>query len=99
MHSRGKSGEREPVDLNSLLTDCVSLAYHGLRAQDRAFNVRIVTDLNADVGSISAVPQDLSRVFLNIINNACYAAYERRKKDGERFDPVVNICSRRGIRR
>ena len=93
MHSRGKAGEREPVDVNSLLTDCVSLAYHGLRAQDRAFNVRIVTDLNADVGSISAVPQDLSRVFLNIINNGCYAAYERRKKDGERFDPVVTICS------
>ncbi len=94
MHSRGKSGEREPVDLNSLLTDCVSLAYHGLRAQDRAFNVRMVTDLNPDVGTISAVPQDLSRVFLNIINNACYAAYERRRNVGEGFDPVVNILSR-----
>jgi signal transduction histidine kinase len=93
MHSRGKAGEREQVDLNSLLTDCVSLAYHGLRAQDRAFNVRVVTDLSADVGSIPAVPQDLSRVFLNIINNGCYAAYERRKKDGATFDPVVNICS------
>jgi signal transduction histidine kinase len=93
MHSRGKSGEREPVDLNSLLTDCVSHAYHGLRAQDRAFNVRMVTDLNRDVGSISAVSQDLSRVFLNIINNACYAAYERRRNVGEGFDPVVNIFS------
>jgi signal transduction histidine kinase len=93
MHSRGKAGDREPVDVNSLLTDCVSLAYHGLRAQDRAFNVRIVTDLHSDVGSIRAVPQDLSRVFVNIINNACYAAYERRKKDGEGFDPVINICS------
>jgi signal transduction histidine kinase len=93
MHSRGKSGDREQVDLNSLLADCVSLAYHGLRAQDRAFNVRIVTDLNANVGSIAAVPQDLSRVFLNIINNGCYAAYERRKKEGEAFDPVVHICS------
>ncbi len=94
MHSRGKAGERESVDLNSLLTDCVGLAYHGLRAQDRAFNVRIGTDLNPDVGSISAVPQDLSRVFLNIINNACYAAYERREKDGPNFDPMVNILSR-----
>jgi two-component system, NtrC family, sensor kinase len=93
MHSRGKAGEREQVDLNSLLTDCVSLAYHGLRAQDRGFNVRIVTDLSAVVGSIPAVPQDLSRVFLNIINNGCYAAYERRKKDGDAFEPVVNICS------
>jgi signal transduction histidine kinase len=93
MHSRGKAGDRELVDVNSLLTDCVSLAYHGLRAQDRAFNVRILTDLHSDVGSIRAVPQDLSRVFVNIINNACYAAYERRKKDGEGFDPVINICS------
>jgi signal transduction histidine kinase len=94
MHSRGKAGEPEQVHLNNLLTDCVSLAYHGLRAQDRAFNVRVVTDLSSDVGSIQAVPQDLSRVFLNIINNGCYAAYERRKKDGPAFDPVVNICSR-----
>src|SRR6185312_9367565 len=41
MHSRGKSGEAETVDLKCLLTDALNLAFHAQRAQDRGFNVRI----------------------------------------------------------
>src|SRR5690606_8808213 len=33
-HSRGKSGEREPIMLNTLIAEYVNLAYHGMRAHD-----------------------------------------------------------------
>ena len=32
LHSRGKSGEIQPTDLNALLAEYVALGYHGLRA-------------------------------------------------------------------
>lgn len=94
MHSRGGSGQSELSDVNTLLTDSVSLAYHGLRAQDSNFNVRIDIDLDPALAPVNAVPQDLSRVFINIINNACYAAYERKKNEGKDFAPRVQIQSR-----
>jgi signal transduction histidine kinase len=34
-HSRGVSGERRAVDLNTLVEEALNLAYHGARAQDQ----------------------------------------------------------------
>lgn len=94
MHSRTSSGQMETTDLNALLTDSVNLAYHGLRARDTAFNVTIETDLDPDLPRLRAIPQDLSRVFINIINNACYAAHDRKKHENKGFSPQVRVQSR-----
>ena len=91
LHSRGRQGTPEPVDVNSMLSDCLNLAYHGLRAQDRQFNVRFETTYEQQLPAVPAIPQELSRVFLNIINNACYAAYERKKLEGAGFEAVVSV--------
>ena len=80
LHSRGTSGEKTLTDINDLLDQYVNLAYHGMRAQNKEFNITIEKDYDKSVEKINVVPQDISRVFLNIINNACYAAYDRKKK-------------------
>jgi len=38
-HSRGKTGERMPTDVNKLLEEYVNLAYHGMLAQDPTVTV------------------------------------------------------------
>ncbi|MGA9293690.1 MAG: histidine kinase dimerization/phospho-acceptor domain-containing protein, partial [Ignavibacteriaceae bacterium] len=80
LHSRGTSGEKTLTDINELLEQDVNLAYHGMRAQNNEFNINIEKDYDETLEKINIVPQDISRVFLNIINNACYAAYDRKKK-------------------
>jgi len=91
LHSRGKSGERMPTDINSLLEEYITLAYHGLQAQDADFRITINTDYDRSIGQLDVVPQDLSRAFLNIVNNACYAANERKKEAGPDFSPTVSV--------
>jgi signal transduction histidine kinase len=90
-HSRGKSGDPVPTDLNALLAEYVALAYHGMRAQDASFNITLETSYDPAVGMVAVVPQDISRVFLNIINNACYAAHEKRQSAGAEFSPTVRV--------
>ena len=89
LHSRGVSGERSATDLNALLEEYVNLAYHGLRAQDTSFNITIERDYDESLEQISVVPQDISRVFLNILNNACYAAHQRAQTAKEGFAPTL----------
>ena len=89
LHSRGVSGERSATDLNALLEEYVNLAYHGLRAQDTSFNITIERDYDESLEQISVVPQDISRVFLNILNNACYAAHQRALTAEEGFAPTL----------
>ena len=93
-HSRGRTGERQLVDINAMLTEDISLTYHGMRAQDSSFNIRIETSLDPTVGSLKVVPQDISRVFLNILANACYEANRRRSKEGEQFTPQLTVSTR-----
>ncbi|HEV8506179.1 MAG TPA: two-component regulator propeller domain-containing protein, partial [Chitinophagaceae bacterium] len=73
-HSRMSSGQKESTDINTLVDEYLRLAYHGLRAKDKAFNAKFETDLDPLVGKINIVPQDVGRVILNLINNAFYAA-------------------------
>jgi signal transduction histidine kinase len=91
MHSRGQTGARQPTNLNALVLEYVRLAYHGMRAQDPNFNVTILEEYDSSLESISAIPQDLSRVFLNVAGNACYAAYEKRKRLDDAFHPVISV--------
>lgn len=94
LHSRGKSGEFQKTDINAMLNEYVNLAYHGMRAQDSTFNIKIETDYDQSIQPINIVPQNLSRVFLNIINNACYSANEKKQIQGDKVSPVLRVTSK-----
>ena len=95
LHSRGKSGERISTDINALLAEYINLAYHGLRAQDPSFNVKIESSYDPAIGKMDVVPQNLSRAFLNIINNGCYSAFEKKKSKGDGFSPTISVSTKR----
>lgn len=94
LHSRGQSGDRQLTPLNDLLDEYVNLAYHGMRAQDTSFNISIDRDYDDAVGKVDIVPQELSRVFLNIVSNACYATRVRADDEGPDFNPTVTVTTK-----
>src|SRR5262249_8708890 len=94
MHSRGQAGDRQITNINSLVSEYIKLAYHGMRAQNVDFNVTIQEELDPSIEPVSVVAHDLSRVVLNIANNACYAAYEKKKVSGESFAPSIKASTK-----
>ena len=72
-------GDRQSSDINGLVEQHTLLAYHSARAVDPDFNLTIEKDYDPEMGSLEVVPQDLGRVFLNIVGNACQATDERRR--------------------
>ncbi len=94
LHSRGQSGHWEATDINSLLGEYINLAYHGIRAKEDTFNITIETDYDNQIGKIDVVPQDIARVFLNIISNACYALHKEKQEKGEEFSPLLDVKTR-----
>ncbi|HYT93709.1 MAG TPA: response regulator, partial [Gemmataceae bacterium] len=85
LHARGQSGEHVLTDVNELLAEYVNLAYHGLRSRDPSFNVTLETEYDPALRPLAVIPQELGRVFLNLIQNACYAALEKGKRAGPDF--------------
>jgi len=93
-HSRGVSGERREVDLNALVEESLNLAYHGARAQDQSFNITLERDLDHHLRPIRLVPQDMTRVFLNLFGNGFYAANKRAQQGDETgFRPVLYVAT------
>ena len=81
-HSRTNTGQRELTDINLLANDYLHLSYQGLRAKDKTFNAALLTDFDEGIGKINVVRQDISRVLLNLYNNAFYAVTEKKKHSG-----------------
>ena len=89
-HSRTGPGERRPVDLNQLLEEHVQLAYHGMQARNGEFAVELVCDYDEAIGEVEVVPQELGRVFINLLNNAFDAVKERAENEADHV-PRVHI--------
>jgi PAS domain S-box-containing protein len=93
-HSRGGSGDWQSADLNALVEEALNLAYHGARAQDQSFNITMERDLDRNLAPIEVVPQDVTRVFLNLIGNGFYAANKRKRDADAAFRPVLQVATR-----
>jgi len=94
-HSRGSSGERQSTDINGLVEETLNLAFHGARAQDQGFNITLERELDRGVARIELVPQEVTRVFLNLFSNGFYAATKRsREAPDATFRPVLKVTTR-----
>ena len=90
-HSRDDAGDAETIDVNLLLDEYAKLAYHGLRGNDSSFNVTMDRDFDEEAGEVTGIARDLSRVFLNIVTNACHATAARKEQDGADYSPTVAL--------
>jgi len=89
-------GQRQATDINTLVAEHTNLAFHAVRAQDPDFQLDIQKEFDPNMGEVNVVPQDLGRVFLNIVTNACYAVDERRRTgDDADYSPTLKITTQR----
>ena len=93
-HSRHNDGQKEMTDLNKLADEYLRLAYHGLRAKDKAFNASMETDFDPKLPQVSVVPQDIGRVLLNLVTNAFHAVSEKKKGAPDGYEPTVTVRTR-----
>ncbi|MFA6232858.1 MAG: tetratricopeptide repeat protein [Bacteroidota bacterium] len=94
LHARSSPEERQSADVNALLGYVVDLAAHGTKAMQCSKKLEFETRFDALLPAINIVPQDLSQVFLNIINNAVDAVGERCQKfPDETFAPRITVST------
>jgi two-component system, NtrC family, sensor kinase len=94
-HSRSSSGIKESIDINALVDEYLRLIFHGIRAKEKSFNATIKTEFDEKIGKINTIPQDLSRVIINLLNNAFYAVTEKKRQHEDGFEPIVFVGTKR----
>ncbi|MBR1150258.1 ATP-binding protein [Bradyrhizobium sp. JYMT SZCCT0428] len=94
LHSREGSGELRSADINAIIEESLNLAYHGARAEKAGFNITLKRDLDPEAGMVDLYPQEITRVFLNLISNGFYAATKRKETGEEGFEPVLTATTK-----
>ena len=94
LHSREGSGEHRPADINALMDESLNLAYHGARAEKPQFNVTLQRHFDPEAGMVDVFPQEITRVFLNLLSNGFYAVSKRKADNGAGFEPTVSAMTK-----
>ena len=92
-HSQTGTGSKEMKDINPLADEVMRLAYHGLRAKDKSFNAELITNFDSKLPAVNIIAQDISRVLLNLFNNAFYAVNQKQKTAGVDYKPEVTVST------
>jgi signal transduction histidine kinase/HAMP domain-containing protein len=94
LHSREGASEHRPTEINAIVEESLNLAYHGARAEKSGFNITLQHDLDPSAGIIDLYPQEMTRVFLNLISNGFYAANKRREVGEAGFEPALTATTK-----
>ena len=65
------------TEINDLLSLASRLVFYGLLYENKDFKVSLKTEYDNSIEPVNLRELDISRALINIINNACFAAYER----------------------
>jgi signal transduction histidine kinase len=94
-HSRSSAGKKTLTDINALTDEYLRLAYHGMKAKDKSFNVDIKSDLDNTIAKVNVIQQDIGRVILNLITNAFYVVTEKKQLKGDNYEPIVTVSTKK----
>jgi two-component system, NtrC family, sensor kinase len=95
LHSRQGSGEHRPVDVNALVEESLSLAYHGARAEKQGFEITLTRSFDPAAGEADLFPQEITRALLNLISNGFYATTKRKAEaDGGNYEPTLAAATK-----
>jgi len=94
-HSRSSSSKKELTDINALADEYLRLAYHGMKAKDKSFNVDIKSEFDKTVEKVNVIQQDIGRVILNLITNAFYVVSEKKQQLGDNYAPIVTVSTKK----
>jgi two-component system NtrC family sensor kinase len=91
---RDEKAELVETNLPRILEEYSKLAYQSARAEDKSFNVNLEYHFSPDLTNLRLAPGEFGRVVLNLVNNACYAIFERLKRKENNYHPVIRISTR-----
>jgi signal transduction histidine kinase len=92
-HSRSDQSDIAKADPNQIVSEAISLVYHGLRAQSPNFNIAIDKALQPGLPTCMWYVQDVERAIMNIALNGMQAAVSKPVSDGAPHAPMIRIAT------
>lgn len=89
MHAHQPTGSFEARDLNALVAESIIIGRDGARGEP--IPVKLEPEYDPAIGLVEMRASALSRVFINVVDNAIYAMRQKRQKLGPEYTPVLRV--------
>jgi signal transduction histidine kinase len=93
LHSRAGQVDKQPADINKMIDELLELSYHGNRSRDNNFTAEIIRNFDLNLLKVNVVTQDISRVLINLFNNAFYAVGQRTRMQENNYKATVGVST------
>ena len=90
-HSRNSTGDHHWTPLNELVDTAIQLSYENWQREQPGFDIEIVRTLGSSVGEVKVAPQEITRVLLNILDNAYDAMHSHAVENKGSLTPTVLV--------
>lgn len=94
IHAYGGKDQLQQVHLHDLLNENILLGLASFK--QKGFNPKVRKHYDPTLDIVKVYPQDFGRVFLNMINNACYVLHEKAKSHPQDYRPQLTITTHNG---
>lgn len=91
----GTNVERDfkTIDIHQFLDESLNLTYYAFKAQS-SISVDIQKNYDKTIPRIKAIPEDITRVLINILNNAFYALEAKHNQLKEAYKPSLIVTTK-----
>ncbi|MCB0665578.1 MAG: hypothetical protein KDC80_07135 [Saprospiraceae bacterium] len=82
------------MDQRIVLFEDIWIANQPTTTLSNVFNVielELKKNMTPKADMVFASPQELGRVFLNLLNKACFAGSQKQQKSGAHYRPLVTV--------
>lgn len=93
LYSRSGHVDKQEINLNQFVEEILNLSNRSFQAKYQDFTCEIIKEYKAASPLVKVVPQDFSRMFLNLFNNAFYALQEKTKKNIPSYKPILKVTT------
>ena len=93
MHSNTGTGKMLPTNINALCEQSVNMVSYSSSNLAAGCPVRLESDYDENLPPVKIIPRDISRVLINILNNAYYEVNRKWRKSGTNYEPKVTIST------
>lgn len=97
LHSRDEQEEKfVKANLNEILKQAVTFSYSSFQTIENGFECKITENFDPNLPSIELIEQSISRVIINLLNNAFDAVNQRlieEREKGNEFKPEIIVST------
>lgn len=90
-HSRANFEKFSPTNINFLIEEALEVSMHEAKIKYPDFSPLLEKDFDPSIKILEIAGHDIQRVITNLLGNACWAVFQKKKKLGPDYIPVISI--------